>query len=97
MLSAADFFLNSPRQIVLAAPDWESVRDMKAALFQAFHPNKVVLYRLPETAEKIETLSPLVQGKEATEGNPAAYVCLDHTCNRPVRSIPELISMLEGS
>lgn len=97
MLSAADFFLSSPRQIVLAAPDWESVRDMKATLFQSFHPNKVVLYRLPETAEKIDTLSPLVQSKESIEGNPAAYVCRGHTCSPPVHSIPELLSMLEGS
>ncbi|HQH71211.1 MAG TPA: thioredoxin domain-containing protein, partial [bacterium] len=94
MLSALDFHLAPPREIVLAGPDSSSLDAMQKALFARFLPNKVVLYADPASREPLETLSPLVQGKIPIDHSPAAYVCENYACQKPVTTVDDLIALL---
>ena len=75
-LSAVDFAVGPSFEIVLAGKD---VAPLKRAVFAAFVPNKVVLYRSPE----IVRIAPFTKMQTARGGKPTAYVCRNFVCNLP--------------
>jgi uncharacterized protein YyaL (SSP411 family) len=88
-LSAVDFALGPSFEIVLAGKD---VAPLKRAVFAAFVPNKVVLYRTPE----IVRLAPFTKMQVARGGKPTAYVCRNYVCNLPTGDagrVTELLSV----
>ncbi len=85
MLSALDYYLDTPKEIVIVIPD----EDAEAAPFfeklaHTYLPNKVVIVvREGEQVEHMASLLPLVAGKITREGRVTAYVCERRVCKLP--------------
>ena len=88
-LSALEFYLGSAKEIVIVG---ERGNDLEKAVWQEYLPVRVVvLSDKPETdAESI----PLLQDRKTIEGKPAAYVCQNFVCQKPVTTIAELSEQL---
>ncbi len=94
MLSALDFLLAKPKEIVLASKDREQIKPFQEEIFRQFNPNKVVLYALQEEVDRLQPLAPVVEGKEPLNGAVAVYVCEDFTCKQPVSTVNEMKEVL---
>jgi len=84
-LAALEFHLGRRREIVLAG---ESA-DLRAAVWREYLPIKIVV---PIEGEDLQL--PLTVGKSAIDGKPAAYVCENFACRRPVTTAGELLAEL---
>ncbi len=94
LLLAYDFALSSPREIALVGdPSEEATRSLLAVVQQPYLPHKVVALRHPGLTDEA-TIIPLLEGRDEIEGNPAAYVCRNFTCERPVTEPAELAAQL---
>jgi uncharacterized protein YyaL (SSP411 family) len=88
-LLALDYFLSSPRQIVIAgSTEDEITAGMLALISGRFLPTTDVLLadNIAETAE----LLPHVAGKIPLYGRPAAYICENYACQPPIQEMEEL-------
>ncbi len=90
MLSAMNFHLSSPKEIVLSAEESAHVRDFQSALFNAFLPNKVVIYNTDKHRETLSEYTAIAEGKTPLNGSAAAYVCEKFSCKLPVSSVKEM-------
>lgn len=85
MLLALDFYLDTAKEIVIAAP--RSLREAEpllAPLRAAFLPNRVIV--LGVSGEPMKALAdavPLAEAKLAIGGKPTAYVRENLTCKLP--------------
>ncbi|MEK7795723.1 MAG: thioredoxin domain-containing protein [Candidatus Hydrogenedentota bacterium] len=98
MLTAVDFLLYPPKEVAIAGPiDSAGVQQLLAALRMSFVPNKVVAWIDPASANAAElgARMPLLQSKALVDGKPAAYVCKDFACKRPVTTPEALLEQLE--
>ena len=94
-LSALDFILDNPKEIVIVGDvQEEGTSDLLAAIFKNYIPNKVVVgssgSRLDPTSKSI----PLLQDKCKIGGKPAAYVCENFVCKLPVTDPSKLTNQL---
>ncbi|MGI6454492.1 MAG: thioredoxin domain-containing protein [bacterium] len=96
MLSALDFALSKPQEIVLAADSKENLSEMQQMLYQNFLPSKVVLYSYPEVQQALQEITPVIEGKTALNGRATAYVCQDFSCRNPVTSVEEFMEQITG-
>jgi hypothetical protein len=92
MLSAFDFQLDQPKQIVIVSPAGTPPTELLARVRRAFVPNRV-LVQVEEGAHQAATipLVPLVEGKTARGGTPTAYVCVGTYCEQPT-SDPDVLA-----
>ena len=86
-LSGADFALGPSFEIVLAGRD---VAPLKRAVFAAFVPNKVVLYRTPALVR----IAPFTKLQTARGGKATAYICHNYVCNLPTGDAEKVKEML---
>jgi uncharacterized protein len=95
MLSALDFYLQKPKEIILLG-DREDPRMAKlvAAVRSVYVPNMTL--QLLDADEPLERISPLLTGKRQIEGAPTAYMCHNYTCSAPVTDDHELKKLLAG-
>ena len=96
LLRALDFHLASVKEVALVAPaagDGDSgadaVADLAAVVRSRFRPY-LVLAGGPEGTERPE----LMRERTAVDGRPAAYVCENFACQRPVTEPEELAAAL---
>jgi uncharacterized protein YyaL (SSP411 family) len=89
LLNALDLWLERPTEIVLAGDD---TRALERAVASVYAPNRVIV----RAASAPPLLSSLVSGKAPVDGAPAAYVCRDFTCERPVTDTSALEQLLRG-
>jgi len=96
-LGAVDFYLSSPKEIVVLFPEGEeeAARPFAEEIWTRYLPNKVVVLAAEGDA-RLEGLVPLLQDRRAEGGRTTAYVCENYTCQRPVNSPEELAEQLEG-
>ncbi|MFO7974618.1 MAG: thioredoxin domain-containing protein [Candidatus Hydrogenedentota bacterium] len=97
MLCAADFYLNSPKEIAIAGQRGaHDVRALLTALHRRYIPNKVVAFIDPDgpDAQSLQDKVPLLNAKTPVKGKAAAYVCKDFTCLEPVTSPNALLEFL---
>ncbi len=85
MLLAADFQLDTPKQVVIvAASAREQAQPLLAKLRSAFIPNRVLVVATEgEDLKSQARLLPLLEGKVARAGGATAYVCERRVCERP--------------
>ncbi len=96
LYTALDYALGPKDVVVLAAVEGDAgSKAMLAALRERFLPRTLVLRADPNDT-RLNELTPLLQGKEAREGQTSAYLCRDETCQAPVTSAEELIVQLKG-
>jgi uncharacterized protein YyaL (SSP411 family) len=94
MLCALDLYLNKPKEIVVVGKlDDPATITLVKEIQQHYVPNKVLQVAQPD--ERLENISPLLQGKSQLNGLPTIYVCHNFTCSAPVTSWAELKLLLE--
>jgi len=86
MLSAATFWLEEPRRIVIAGE--QDRRGLLRAAHSVFQPNKVVLGTVGPVEEFARTLP-------ATDGKATVYLCTGTACQPPTHDPAQLKSMLK--
>jgi uncharacterized protein YyaL (SSP411 family) len=97
MLTACEFQLSEPRQIVLvgekSAPDTQS---LVRTLYEGFIPNRiVVLVDSQETRQVLAQRIPAIEPMLAVEGRASAYVCRNYTCQLPVNEPSKLAELIQ--
>jgi uncharacterized protein len=88
-LAAAQSMLDGQIAVAIVGP-WDEERDEMAAVARR-HPGAVVV-----VADESDDGIPLLVGRDALDGHPAAYVCRHLVCERPVTTVAELNSVLTG-
>ena len=92
MLLAVDFYLDTPKQILVVAPRGEKgAADPLMTVFRGrFLPNRVFsVVSAGEEQERNARFVPLLRGKEAAGGRATAYVCENRTCGLPTNDPAE--------
>ena len=93
MLAAVDFLAAGPREIVIAGErDDPRTRTLLTAVRSRFLPQRVVAL---SDARSDATLMPLLDGKNADERGPRAFVCRNYACKSPSRTVAELATELD--
>jgi len=86
MLLAVDFYLDTPKQIILVG---QGVEPFLGRLRRTFLPNRVLA--VVSSAGGPAELSPLIEGKIALKGKATAYVCERQVCQLPTTD-PEVFA-----
>jgi uncharacterized protein YyaL (SSP411 family) len=95
-LGALDFYLSTPREIVIIGPrEDESTRALLREVWRPFVPNKVVVQSEGADESAAQTI-PLLRERTMIDGLPTAYVCEHYTCQRPVTKPEELAAQLNA-
>src|SRR3990172_7840193 len=97
MLLAVDFYLDTPKQILLVAPRVEkgAAESLMTVFRGRFLPNRVFsVVSEGEEQERNARLVPLLRGKEAAGGRATAYVCENRACGLPTNAPAEFATQL---
>jgi uncharacterized protein YyaL (SSP411 family) len=78
--------------VIVGAPGLARDR-LEIAALHAHHPGALVLVAPPDHGDRI----PLLAHRGEVDGNPAAYVCRDMVCERPVTDPDELKALLAAA
>jgi uncharacterized protein len=90
LLCALDFHLASVKEVALVAPtESDGLGELAAVVRSGFRPH-LVLAGGPEGTERPE----LMRARAAVDGRPAAYVCRNFACRRPVTAPADLAEAL---
>jgi uncharacterized protein len=92
LLRAIDFHLSPVKEVALVAPAGaDGLGELGAPVRERFRPH-LVLAGGPEGTDRPE----LMRERTAVEGRPAAYVCENFACRRPVTEAEQLTAALDG-
>ncbi len=95
-LAVAEAVLDGPREVaVVGAPDDPAARALRRAALLGTAPGAVLAYGPPDSPEL-----PLLADRPLVDGNPAAYVCRNFTCDAPTtdaRTLRSALGALEES
>ncbi len=93
MLLAADFHLDTPKELVIVAPRSRTdAEPLLAKLRSTFVPNRVLAVAVEGSDFDAQSkLVPLLQGKVTRNGRATAYVCEQRVCKLPT-SDPEVFA-----
>lgn len=95
MLSALDFYLGSPKEIVFVGEN--NSAELAMLLGEVYHrylPNRVTMLRPLEMSEDEAVTWPLLAYRTPVDGKTTAYVCQNYSCQRPVNTPSELAGQL---
>jgi hypothetical protein len=97
MLVALDYSLASKREVVIAGdPSLQSTRALLRELRSRFLPNTVsLLVDSDATREKLTEIFPAAGLMRPVDGQPAAYVCENYTCNLPTTDVAKFAELLQ--
>jgi uncharacterized protein YyaL (SSP411 family) len=94
LLCALDFSTAEPREVaVVGNPGATDTSALLDTVYSAYLPNKVVAGRDADDDEA-GGLIPLLEGRNAREGKPTAYVCVQYACQTPTTDPEELARQL---
>jgi len=85
-LSALDYKLSGPRELVFAGPAEEVMRESLTELNRLFCPNTVFAFA--------DSSLPLCRNKQPMNGKPTYYLCEQQTCNNPSTDIDDVKQQL---
>ncbi|MFQ5413023.1 MAG: thioredoxin domain-containing protein [Phycisphaerae bacterium] len=90
------FYHDHPREIAIVGdPGDPATNALITQVYRGYIPNKVVALATPSDAARDDAL-PLLQRKKLIDGKPAAYVCRNYLCGRPVTTPADLATQLAG-
>ncbi|GGA56833.1 thioredoxin domain-containing protein [Kroppenstedtia guangzhouensis] len=90
-LTAVQFFLGAPKEIVIAGPDGDHETElMLRRVQQAFLPEAVLLFKPAGKGEEVTQLVPFLAEQSAIQGRATAYVCENYACMTPATTLEEL-------
>ena len=92
-LCALDFYLSTPKEVVIIGlrTDPATLALLRTA-YGRYLPNRAIA---GAEALPSEPPSPLLEGREAIDGRPTAYVCEHYTCRLPVTEPDALAAQLD--
>ena len=89
ILSALDFYLSTPKEIVIAGNlEADATKELLRAIYAMYLPNKIVALAGHQSADAEDMR--LLRDKTEIDGKPTAYVCENYACKAPVTSPEEL-------
>ena len=97
MLTACEFLLGAPREIILAGRrDSAEMRALLAELNARFVPSRVVLLvDSPETQHALAAGIPSIESMNPPEAGARAYVCSNYTCQLPVSEPAKFAELIQ--
>jgi len=102
-LAALDFYLSSPKEIVLVGPRADPrTQALLDTVFHRYLPNRVIMgaadsvQNLDAAQASFPTSLPLLEQRGLVEGQPTAYVCQHYVCQLPVTDPEALAKRLEA-
>jgi len=99
MLLAVDYFIDSPREVVLVWPsDEQAPESLVTPLRTMFLPNRVLLGAAEgQELESLSRIAPIVAGKTMLHGAATAYVCERGACQLPTTDPSAMENQLTSS
>ncbi len=102
LLSALDFYLHKPQEIVLIGdPSALDTQALLKTIHQQYIPNKTLLQldpqNLEETLDTLPLLREVLAGKAEVDRKATVYVCHNFTCSLPVTEPDALIELLTSA
>ena len=92
-LQAMSYVLSKPREIaIVGKPDSADTQSLLHVIRDGYQPFQVVALGAPGAQPPAV---PLLQGRGLVEGQAAAYVCRNFTCQAPVKGVGALRAKLE--
>ena len=96
-LCALDFYLSVPKEIAIVGDGSDpATRALLDVLYSRYLPNKVVAGKDPGLAATDSNRIPLLEGRDAIDGQPTAHVCQNYVCQLPVTEPDALATQLDG-
>ncbi|HMG73854.1 MAG TPA: thioredoxin domain-containing protein [Pyrinomonadaceae bacterium] len=92
-LSALDFYLDSPREIVIVGSPGERWDELFRTVWQPYIPNRVITL-CQENHNQAASVVPLLADRNTLATQPTAFVCQANTCQKPVTSAHDLLDQL---
>lgn len=92
-LSAADFYLSTPKEIAVVSQDRETLAPFLQEIWRSYLPNKVVAAATLDEAVTEKQIA-LLENRTPFEGKTTAYVCENYTCKEPVHTPQQLAEQL---
>ncbi len=93
-LAAVDFALAGPVELAIVGdPRQVETQALLRQVHATYLPNRVLMLKNPARPDA-HVKSPLLENREQVAGRPAAYVCRDFTCQRPVNTPEDLAAQL---
>ena len=96
MISAVDFALSKPRQVVIAGDRTrQDTQVLLRVVNQRYLPNKVLF--VVDGAEGMQLASwlPFIEGMHPIDGKATAYVCENYTCKLPTTDPARVAALLD--
>ena len=91
---AVSLYSANPKQTaIIGDPADAAQQALIATVYSDYMPNKIVVLSTPADAAN-PNAPPLLKGKTLIHNKPAAYVCQDYICKRPVTTTDELAKQL---
>ncbi len=82
-LAGVEFATEPPLEIVLVGdPESADLRALRRAAYSVYLPNRVIVTGRPDAPDAV----PLLRGRQRMGGQPAAYLCVGGSCQRPILS-----------
>ncbi len=99
MLLGLDFAVGPSHEVVLVGEHQAvDIRVMRAALYDTFIPNKVVLFRPDDSeAPPITQLATYTLPQRSLDGKATAYVCKNFVCSAPTTETKKMMTLLEST
>ena len=96
MLNALTLHLAPPREVAIVGdPGALETQALLDVVNRGFHPAVVLACAPPERVRADGEIIPLLEGRQAIDGRPTAYVCQGMVCQLPVHTPEELARQLE--
>jgi uncharacterized protein YyaL (SSP411 family) len=97
MLTACEFYLGDPRQVVVTGPsDDAATRALLRVVHARFAANRIVLLiDNEETRRAFAAGIPAIESMRPAGGQPSAYVCRGFACQLPVTEAAQLAELLQ--
>lgn len=96
LLVALDFATGPSNEVVIAGdPKSEETKQFLSALHSHFLPNALVILRPDGENAEITQLAPYTQQQLPVKGKPAAYVCVNQSCNAPTTDPAKMLKLLK--
>ena len=87
-LALVDFLTEGPLELAFVGDETqEGLRALRRAVADQYLPNRIIATAAPGTPSS----SPLLEGKQPVDGQPALYICRNFSCRQPITD-PRAIS-----
>jgi len=92
-LSALDFYLASPLEIVVVGSPDPRLDELVRTVWQTYLPNRVIAL-CQQNHEQAAAVVPLLVGRNTLATLPTAFVCQANTCQKPANNVQDLLGQL---